>query len=202
MAEGFHPSIDPDDLTPATDVTTLSRHVASGPHPRRHRWLTVPSGWLLLACLLMPALEGCNEPIYPIMLPPLYSPYVLGMVVALAAASRTRACSNWGYALFALVWVTLVGWGIVAISAVVDDGLDRTGVLLGGCSLVLLLSASTRVSEQAIARTSLLSSACAVALFGAVTFDPDALWGVHVSLVAAIGLTIGSAWWCIESAPR
>jgi hypothetical protein len=70
-------------------TTPLSRAEAPQQH-RHHRWLTLPSGWVLLLCLFLPSLKLCDrgEPIVMAMLPPVWPVYLVGLMVALAASAR------------------------------------------------------------------------------------------------------------------
>ena len=60
------------------------REPASSP-PRRVPRLSIPGGLLLGLCLFLPAVEGCEKPVYPYEIPQVYGPYLFGLLVALLA---------------------------------------------------------------------------------------------------------------------
>jgi hypothetical protein len=56
--------------------------------------LSIPGGLLLALCLFLPAVKGCEKPVYPYEVPAVYGPYLFGLLVAVfawaAAGQRAR----------------------------------------------------------------------------------------------------------------
>src|SRR4051812_32980624 len=85
---------------------------------RRHRRITVPSGLVLFLCLFLPAVKGCNEPVYPITLPMLWHPYLYAVVIAVGTLFPTvRSIRRTVIALRVLAWLTILGSAALATFA-------------------------------------------------------------------------------------
>ena len=53
--------------------------------PRRAPRLSVPGGLLLALCIFLPAVKGCDKPVYPYEAPLCLGPYLFGLLVAVLA---------------------------------------------------------------------------------------------------------------------
>src|SRR4051812_19852575 len=85
---------------------------------RRHRSIVGPSGLLLFICLFLPAVKGCDAPVYPITMPMFIHPYVFGIVLAAGATSLTlRGLRRTIRALRVLAWLTIASSCVLAVLA-------------------------------------------------------------------------------------
>lgn len=170
---------------------------------RRQRKLAAPSGLILLACLFLPAVKGCSEPIYPIEVPIFWTPYVLGgLVAALALARRlgpVRVLTT-----IVLVLVVLTGGGFGLVVGWTSRGDDIAvlvciGLWVASVVYAVLVQRGGDPEERA-ARAVLGAGILCTPWFALWAFDPDGLIGVRVSLAASIGLIIAGAEWRREVA--
>lgn len=51
--------------------------------------ISIPGGLLLLFCLFLPAVKGCDKPIYPYEIPVAYAPYLFGLLAAALGVFRS-----------------------------------------------------------------------------------------------------------------
>ncbi len=156
--------------------------------PVRRRGVLGISGWMLFACLFLPTLRVCGDPMMPIQFPPAYGVYIGGILVAVIGFSTIRRSRrNMLIALQGLYLVTLFTFAAIWIGAVVADGL---GMLAGAVFLVLtwlLMRRTTLVkwTERAVAIVCFVHAMVAAGWSALLAFDPDAMWGAQVSLGAA-----------------
>lgn len=172
------------------------------PHPRlhaelgrrRHRRLTLPSGLLLFVCLFVPAVNGCNDTVYPLEMPYFWHPYLYGGAVAVAALARTvRGVRLATTLLRLLAFTTLAGASLVSFLSV---GLGVIELMLG---FVLLAIIGTRGhSEKRLALTGIVMAVLSILWFGLWAGSAGALVGVYMSLGAAIFLLAGALFWLSE----
>ncbi|HEU4734860.1 MAG TPA: hypothetical protein VFT22_43510 [Kofleriaceae bacterium] len=89
--------------------------------PRRHRWITVPSGALLFACLFLPGYRDCGINHAMSSEPPLIAVCVLGVAVALAALVLVRGRAERWVAIGCVV-LSVLAAGLLALAcAAVDE---------------------------------------------------------------------------------
>jgi len=203
MAEGFRPSIDPDDLQHVADATPLSRTVARRPH-RRHFWLTVPSGYVLLICLFLPAIKVCNssDPFPMVMVPFLWPPYLVGMMVALAAAGHENGARAYGTGLFMLIRISAFGVGGSLLFEMIDGQLGAEGLIVVGIAVLAFLATWREPTERAVAANSAMAAAGSFAFTLAIALERLAVWGAYVAVIAAGVLLAGTLAWCLETLVR
>ena len=166
---------------------------------RRHRILTLPSGWLLVVCLFLPGLKFCNNG----SLPPVVLPFawpVAGLGVLIASAAMSTLVRSYAGTLCWFVRINVIAWcGWLLAEAI------EAGVMFYWLPVALAIGAFLWLvtigehSEQATARIATASSAVVAVLIGLILPDPDVLWGFAVAFACACGLTIGSAWWWYEA---
>jgi hypothetical protein len=186
MLEEFRGPVDPDELV--TETSLSQREVR---RTRRHRALTVPSSGLLAICLALPLFSQCGHPVYPIQLPPLWGPYLFGVVFGLAALSpRVR---SYALGLKIIVWATLLGMGFLFAIGGVGQ------ILAIALAVWMALATLGDRSERTVARIGLAAGVSFAAWFGALSLDKDAMLGAFVSAIASIGVALGSLWWWFES---
>lgn len=203
MPEGFRPSIDPDDLEHVADATLLSRTVARRPQ-RRHLWLTVPSGYVLLICLFLPALKLCDsgEAFPPVMIPFVWPPYLVGVVVALAAAAHERGDRGSGASLFMLIRITAFCVGASTLFEMIDHQLGAEGLIVIVLAVLVFMATWRPLTERAVAANSAVAAAGSFAFTLAVALERLAVWGAYVGVIAAGVLLAGTLAWCLETLVR
>src|SRR5512142_2236223 len=152
---------------------------------RRHRTLTGISGAVLFACLFLPAVKGCGEPVYPVEMPMFLHPYLFGVAFAIGAGAVTaRGLRTTIAILRVLSWLAVAGGLVMAIAA---PPIGIVELILGG---ILIAAIDTRgYSERRAAISAIIVGAGSTIWFGLWATSPDALIGVYLSLVGAIGLT-------------
>ena len=172
------------------------RRVAPG--QRQPRPLIGMSGLLLFACMFLPAVRGCDAPITPLDAPPFLPPYVYGLVFAVIALWRTARGLGLGvHALRAVSALVVLGSVVVTMLA---PPIGMTELVLG-CVLLVVIGVHDS-SERRVAGAGMAVGAICVLWFGFWTVTPEALIGVHLSLIASIGLFAGSVAWLRELVAR
>jgi hypothetical protein len=164
---------------------------------RRHRWITAPSGIVLAACVALPAVRVCGTPTYPYETPPLVTPYVLGLLVAiLALVGARRAVAGLVIAIRCVVWVTVFGWGLFLVYIVFSDA-EIVPILVWLAIGAILLGVFGRgpPDERAAIRVTLGTAALGIVWFGLWCFDPNAMFGIYLSAGASIGVLVGGLEW-------
>lgn len=161
---------------------------------RRRRPLVGLSGLLLFACMFLPAVRGCDAPVVPLQMPPFLPPYLYGGVLALLAMWRSARGLGTGMALLrGLSMIVVIGSVLVMVLA---PPIGTVELLLGGALLAIIGLFGT--SETRVATTGVAVAVICIVWFGFWTLTPDALIGVHLSLVASFGLLAGSLAWLRE----
>jgi hypothetical protein len=161
---------------------------------RRPRPLVGLSGLLLLACMFLPAVRGCDAPMTPLEVPPFLPPYLYGGVFALLAWWRTGRGLRLGMTLLrALSMMVVIGSVVVIVLAPPIGAVE----LLLGCALLAIIGLFG-ISEARVAATGLAVGWVGTLWFGFWTLTPEALIGVHLSLAGSIGLWVGCLAWLRE----
>ncbi len=159
----------------------------AAPTPVRRRGVLGISGWLLFACLFLPTLRVCGDPMAPIQFPPTYGVYLGGIAVAVIGFSTLRRTRQaWLVVLMALYLASILTYIALWIGA---DGGTGIGLVLGAGFLALLVYTvrkawAARWSERAIAAGCVMHALVALGWSALLAFDPDGLWGAMVSLGA------------------
>lgn len=167
---------------------------------RRHRWLTVPSGWLLFVCVFVPSMRVCEggEAFPMALVPPAWPPYVAGLLVALAANATRDTLTRRGMMLFSLVRVSVLGCGVMVLLPSVDGGtaFEAAAIIVAGALYVAI--PWPRPTELRVALYALLAAGLAAAWGLALALARLAVWGAELTAIAACALTVGSLWWVLE----
>jgi hypothetical protein len=156
--------------------------------PVRRRGVLGISGWLLFACLFLPTLRVCGDPMMPVQFPPTYGVYLGGILVAVIGFSTLRRSRrNMLLALIGLYSVSAFTFAALFLGGVVATGV---GVLAGMVFLVLLWFMMRRAalvnwSERAVAIGCFVHAMVAAGWSALLAFDPEGMWGAQVSLGAA-----------------
>jgi hypothetical protein len=174
---------------------TAGEDLSPAPLARRQRFLVLPPGLVLALCIFLPALRVCGKPTYPIAMPPFWSPYLLGVVVAILAASRTRAGLRGGLAAAQIVMgLTGFGWAAMALWAGPDAA--PWGVVMVAAAVGFLVLARRGSLEQRAARVVIAIGVVCTPWFALLASDHDAMIGAWVSVVASIAIAVGGLeWW-------
>lgn len=164
------------------------------PGQRRPRPLIGLSGLLLFACMFLPAIRGCESAVTPLDTPPFLPPYIFGLVLAVIALWRTARGLAVGVHALRLAAVLVVVGSVVVTMLAPPIGLTE---LVLGCVLLAVLGVYD-ASERRVAAAGMAISMICILWFGFWSITPDALVGVHLSLIASIGLFAGSVAWLHE----
>jgi hypothetical protein len=161
---------------------------------RRRTALAGVSGILLFACMFLPAIKGCSDPVMPYELPPFVPPYLYGLVFALLALSRSSRALVLGVRALRVLAVFVVAGSVVLIVVVPPVGLVE--LVAGGVLLVII--GFSDITELRVAMTGIAVGLISTIWFGFWSATPDALAGVYLSLASSIGLVAGSLAWLCE----
>jgi hypothetical protein len=102
--------------------------------PRRHRWLTIPSGLLLFACLGLPGYRDCGTNHTMTSNPLLVAGCLVGLVAALCAIAVARRRGERWLAI-AIVALGTLALGVMALGCAALDQV-YAGITLGAASSV------------------------------------------------------------------
>lgn len=156
--------------------------------PVRRRGVLGISGWMLFACLFLPTLRVCGDPMMPLQFPPTYGVYIGGVLVAVIGFTTLHRRRE--YLLVALLGIYLAS--ILTFFALFLGGEvhEAVGVIAGAGFLAVLVMMMRRAvravwSERAVAVGCFLHGMIAAAWSALLAFDPDGMWGAQVSLGAA-----------------
>lgn len=161
---------------------------------RRHRRMTGLSGLLLFACLFLPAVKGCHEPVMAYEVPPFVPPYLYGLVLALIAIAWTPRSLALG-----VLALRVLGSLVVIASAVLLAIAPPIGVIelmIGGLLLVTIGVFGT--SESRVVASGVIVGVISVVWFGCWAVTPDAMIGVYLALASSAGLLVGCLAWLRE----
>lgn len=81
--------------------------------------ISIPGGLLLLFCLFLPAVKGCDKPVYPYEIPVAYAPYLFGLLAAVLGIFRVGRVAK------VLCTVT---WALSSIAALAEGYFFITGL--------------------------------------------------------------------------
>lgn len=156
--------------------------------PVRRRGLLGISGWTLFACLFLPTLRVCNDPMMPIQFPPTYGIYLGGVLVAMIGLSTLRQRRRQALvAMHTLYLATLLTFVALWIGGEITElaGVIAGVVFLALLYLVIRRSSRAAWSERSVAIACFVHAMVAAAWSALLAFDPDGMWGAQVSLAAA-----------------
>ena len=145
--------------------------------------------------MFAPLLRVCDDPVYPVEAPFAWTPYLLGVIVALLAVTQSRRALE-GLVVTAQVIIGLTALipGYFAMFAGGKEGFVGGSVILGvGAALVLALSHGS--PSVRAANTLIVTGSVCTAWFALFAFSEDAMWGAYLSLAASIAiLFMGIEW--------
>lgn len=156
--------------------------------PVRRRGVLGISGWMLFACLFLPTLRVCGDPMMPVQFPPTYGVYICGILVAVIGFSTLRESRR--RALIGIQGIYLAS-GLTFVALWLGGELaEWLGLLAGAMFLVVLwfvMRRSTLVkwTERAVAIGCFAHAMVSVGWSAMLAFDPDGMWGAQISLAAS-----------------
>ena len=167
-------------------------HVAPASRARRHRRLTGLSGVLLFACMFMPSVNGCHQPVTPYEVPPSLPPYLYGLVLAFVATVGGARALQVGF-----IALRVLGAVVIVMSALLIAIAPAIGLaaLIVGTLLAVPSGGST---EARIAVNGVEAAVVSILWFGFWAVFGDALIGVYLALGSSFGLLFGCVAWVRE----
>jgi hypothetical protein len=165
---------------------------------RRHRRLTGLSGLLLFACMFLPAVKGCHQPVMPYEVPPFVPPYLYGLVFALIAIRWAPRGLALGVVALRVLGSLVVLGSVVLLAIAPPIGIIE---LVVGAVLIVTVGLC-KTSELQVAASGIMVGAVCVLWFGCWSVTSDALLGVYLSLASSLGLLAGCVAWLRELVQR
>ena len=149
---------------------------------------------LLFACMFLPAVRGCHQPVMPYEVPPFIPPYLYGLVFALIAIRWTsRGLELGALALRVLGSLVVVGSVVLIVIAPPAGILE---LLVGAVLIVTVGLYGT--SELGVVASGIVVSTVSVVWFACWSLTTDALIGVYLSLASSAGMLAGCLVWLRE----
>jgi len=103
---------------------------SAGAAGRRFPRLSLPGGLLLTLCLFLPAVKGCDKPIYPYEVPAAYAPYLFGLLAfALALWPVGRKAVVARFVTWALGTIAALAEGYFFLSDVLSNSRSQHRLL-------------------------------------------------------------------------
>jgi hypothetical protein len=155
---------------------------------------------VLVICVFLPALRVCGEPTAPITYPPFYAPYFGALGIALLALVRRRKLVKLGAAFtIVLDLVTVGGFGAL----IVQNSAGTLAIAIACATLAAVFVAlrwivRSTLEDRALAAIATVHGVATTIWAALLAFDSDAMWGAHVTLFAALALTVTSIVWLGE----
>ncbi|MCE9577757.1 MAG: hypothetical protein K8W52_31780 [Deltaproteobacteria bacterium] len=174
-------------------MTTTTGEASTGdgrvPPRRSRRLFALPSGIVLVVAIFLPVVKVCGDPAYPIQVPFVWGPYVLGgLVIAMALAGTARGLR--GLVITAQAIVALQ-WGGFGLAMFQDVSGAPWGLLLLAAVVAFWYGTRRGDREQGAANAVIGIGLVCLPWFALFAFDKDGMWGAWVSLGAALAV-IGS----------
>lgn len=170
--------------------------------PVRRRSALGVSGWLLFACLFLPTLRVCGDPMMPIQFPPTYGVYLGGLLIGFLGFATLRSRRGLFVALSAIYLASAFTFLAFFIGAELAEaagmiaGLVLTGVLV----LAVRSLARAQFSERAVSIGCVIHAMVSLGWSSLLAFDPDGMWGAMVSVGAASLMLFASIGYAISAA--
>ncbi len=165
------------------------------PEPVRRRPLLAIPGWLLLACLFLPTLRVCGDPMLPIQFPPSYAIYLGGVLVAMIGGARLMRSRRRALALMVSMW-TLTLFTILTLfvgSEIAIIGFVFFAALLFVQIKLMIQMFRTDWSETALGIGCLVHGLFATGWSALMAFDNDGMWGAHVAMWSGLAIVVASS---------
>jgi len=161
----------------------------------------MPSGYLLMVCLFLPALKPCStsEALPMVLFPFVWPPYLVGLFIALAAAANPDRLRTQGVGLFMLIRVSAVGLAGSVVLEMLDGQIGLEGLVAVGFGIAAFAVTWRPPTEVAVAGISILAATGSFAFTLVLAHARLAVWGADLAAFAAGGLVLGALWWFGEA---
>ena len=150
--------------------------------------------------MFLPAIKNCGDTIYPVEVPFVLPPYLVGLVLALAAIFHSRRALRRALLAIRLLTVAMFVLGLLLVSSSIAMVVI---VILTSVLFWWALGLRKNITSAAyqLARGGVCASVVFIAWFALWCCDPssDALFGLWLSLASSIGLLIGTLIWAVEA---
>jgi hypothetical protein len=186
-----------DELEPgAGAVDPPLKRIVAVHRGRCHRRITGVSGAVLFACMFLPAVDTCGQPVMPYELPPFWPPYFYGLVFALIALAAQPSGLRRGIVALRVLTVMFVIGSVVVIPIAPEFGVVELAI----SAAVMAIVGVARTTEPRVATTGIMVGAGSVLWFSLWALTEEGRCGVYLSLAGASGLNAGSLVWLRELA--
>lgn len=149
---------------------------------------------VLFACLFLPAVKGCDAPVYPVQTPMFLPPYLYGLAFSLAAMTIT--VRGMRHAIRGLRAVTFAALACSAVTLLLAPPIG-VALLFASVTMLAILGWSGH-SERRAAFTALAVSVLCTLWFGLWSATEEAMIGVYLATLGSAGLVAGSLVWIAD----
>ncbi len=164
--------------------------------------ISIPGGLLLLFCLFLPAVKGCDKPVYPYEIPVAYAPYLFGLLAAALGVFRSgRAAKVLRTLTWALSSIAALAEGYFFVSGLKTNNHAELRFLVPALLLWVLLTInlleSVRWREKAqLWRALLLSNGGGLCLLFFLFFAAieRVYYGMWLSILGSASLVLEGVW--------
>ncbi|HEY4183132.1 MAG TPA: hypothetical protein VGM90_40190 [Kofleriaceae bacterium] len=183
----------------ASDLEATEQHRRKS--PRNSRWLVVPSGWMLLLCLVLPVFPMCHGDSLPLaVFTPAWAWVLAGMVTAIIACSTSRAAIERRGAFILMVLRGLsIGVVVDALIVMSDHGPSLLAIGIGVVAVLVAVALPWRATELLVILICTVFAATFAVVMTLLALDRDILWGATFTAVVAWTHAVGGVWWLAEA---
>lgn len=148
--------------------------------------------------MFLPAVKVCGKPMAPVEFPPMLTPYLLAALVFAAVWIRPWQLYPIGLTIRLVFGISATMLCLWAVEGLAPQPITVVPLIILVLALVVVV-VPARSHELMVARVAVIAGGASALWFAMLATDEDMLYGIHVSLVASIGMTLGSAWWWLEA---
>ena len=173
-------------------------------HARAARRLVGLPGAVLFICLFMPAYRECGNPVTPLSMPPLWGPYLGGLIAALVAIIHHRHMRTTAVITLSAIWALAAG---AIVAGMLGAAAPQVGVVAAIAAFVMIVALCIAMARRAWNAASVSSAITGHGLlslcWGALLLsDRNHLYGATVTAIASAALVAcGAAWMVVARRP-